>query len=75
MKESDEKDLASHLGLDPYADHGNVVGVASARGTDRPSYRAPKSELPCADTVVSVEGNTRRCALASSVTARRSRRT
>jgi hypothetical protein len=29
MKESNEKDLASYLGLDPYADHGNVVGVAS----------------------------------------------
>ena len=29
MQESYEKDLASHLGLEPYADDGNVVGVAS----------------------------------------------
>jgi hypothetical protein len=38
MKESYEKDLASHLGLEPYADDGNVVGVASVRGTGRPGY-------------------------------------
>ena len=37
MKESYGEDLASHSGLDPYADHGNVVGVASARGTGRPA--------------------------------------
>jgi hypothetical protein len=38
MKESYEKDLASHLGLEPYAGGGNVAGVASARGTGRPGY-------------------------------------
>lgn len=48
MQESYEEDLASHFGLEPYADGGNVVGVASARGTSRPaielrnqSFRAP----------------------------------
>ncbi len=32
MKESDREDLASSSGLEPYADGGNVVGVASGRG-------------------------------------------
>ncbi len=32
MQESYREDLASCSGLEPYADHGNVVGVASARG-------------------------------------------
>ena len=35
MKESNGEELAIHIGLDPYADDGNVVGVASVRGTDR----------------------------------------
>jgi hypothetical protein len=48
MKESYGEDLASRSGLEPYADHGNAVGVASARGTGRPAielrnhpFRAP----------------------------------
>lgn len=48
MKESYDEDLASHIGLEPYADCGNAVGVASARGKGRPaielrnqSFRAP----------------------------------
>jgi hypothetical protein len=36
MKKSYEKDLASHLGLEPYAGDGNIPGVASARGIGRP---------------------------------------
>ena len=35
MKESYDEELAIHIGLNPYADDGNVVGVASARGTGR----------------------------------------
>ena len=35
MKESYDEELAIHIGLDPYADDVNVVGVASARGTGR----------------------------------------
>ena len=35
MKESYGEKLAIHIGLDPYADDGNVVGVAWVRGTDR----------------------------------------
>ena len=37
MKVSYGEDLASRSGLEPYADGGNVVGVASARGTGRPA--------------------------------------
>ena len=37
MKESHGEDPASHPGLEPYADCGNAVGVASARGTGRPA--------------------------------------
>ena len=32
MKESSREDLASSSGLEPYADDGNVAGVASVRG-------------------------------------------
>jgi hypothetical protein len=32
MRESDREYLASSSGLEPYADGGNVVGVASGRG-------------------------------------------
>ena len=35
MKESYDEELATHIGLAPYADGGNVLGVASVRGTDR----------------------------------------
>jgi|AP45_3_1055517.scaffolds.fasta_scaffold131572_2 hypothetical protein len=35
MQESYEEDLANHFGLNPYADGGNDVGVASGRGTGR----------------------------------------
>ena len=33
MKESYGEDLASRLGLESYADRGNAMGVASARGS------------------------------------------
>ena len=59
MKESYGDDLASHSGLVSYADHGNVVGVASTRGTGRPAIELRNQTLvPCAHTVVAVEGNT-----------------
>jgi len=37
MKESWEEELATHLHLEPYADGGDTVGVASATGTGRPA--------------------------------------
>ncbi len=48
MKESYGEVLASHSGLEPYADDGNVVGVASARGTGRPAneLRNPPFRVP-----------------------------
>lgn len=48
MKESYEEDLANHFGLDPYADVGNNVGVASVKGTGRPAIelRNPHIRVP-----------------------------
>jgi len=45
MKESYEKDLASHLGPEPYAVIGNDGGVAWAKGTHRPAIELRKSVL------------------------------
>jgi hypothetical protein len=48
MKESYGEDLANHTGLKPYAEDGDILGVASMRGTGRPAielrnqaFRAP----------------------------------
>jgi hypothetical protein len=74
MKKSYEKDLASHLALDPYADHGNVVGVASARGIDRPAMELRNHLFRVPTPLGGVEGNTQRCGKASVAAARRSQR-
>jgi len=37
MKASYGEDLASRSGLEPYADDGNIMGVASARGNAHPA--------------------------------------
>jgi hypothetical protein len=73
MKESYGEDLASHSGPEPYADDGNVVGVASARGTGRPAIelRNPLFRVPT--PLGEREGNTPHCDMASDVVARRSR--
>ena len=51
MKESYEEGLANHFGLDPYADAGNSVGVASVRGIGRRAIELRNQLLPCADLV------------------------
>jgi hypothetical protein len=77
MKESYGEVLASHSGLEPYADDGNVVGVASAKGTGRPAHpegtrlRNPPFRVPT--PLGEREGNTPHCDMASDVAARRSR--
>lgn len=38
MKESYGEDLANYTGLNPYAEGGNILGVASVRGTSRPAH-------------------------------------
>ena len=75
MKESYGEVLASHSGLKPYADDGNVVGVASVRGTGRPAIelRNPLFRVPT--PLGESEGNTPHRDMASDVAARRSRRT
>jgi hypothetical protein len=42
MKESYGEGLANHLGPEPYADHGNMVGVALGMGTCRPAIELRK---------------------------------
>jgi len=75
MKESYGEVLASHSGLKPYADDGNVVGVASVRGTGRPAIelRNPLFRVPT--PLGESEGNMPHRDMASDVAARRSRRT
>ncbi len=48
MKESYGKGLAGRPGPESYADDGNIVGVALARGTRRPAIelRNPHSRVP-----------------------------
>jgi hypothetical protein len=50
MKESYDEELAIHIGPDPYADGGNVVGVASVRGTGRPAIELRNPHF-CAPTL------------------------
>jgi hypothetical protein len=51
MKESWEEEFATHLHLDPYADDGDIVGVASGRGTGRPAMELRNQPFSCADLV------------------------
>ncbi len=51
MKESYGEDLANHSGLDPYADTGNSMGVASVRGTVRRAIELRNQLNPSADLV------------------------
>ena len=75
MKESYGEDLASHSGLDPYADHGNVVGVASARGTGRPAIELRNQTFRVPTLWCLREGNNCIGVMASQGRTRRSRRT
>jgi len=75
MKESYGEDLASHSGLKPYADHGNVVGVASARGTGRPAIELRNQSFRVPTLSCLREGNNCVGVMASRRGTRRSRRT
>jgi hypothetical protein len=75
MKESCEEGLAAHLDLDPYADAGNGVGVASGRGTDRPAIELRKQYFRVPTLWCKGEGNMSGCVTASDRMTRRSRRT
>lgn len=75
MKESYEEGVASHLGLDPYADGGNAMGVASVRGTGRPAIELRNPHFRVPTLYCQGEGNMLQRVMASGVAARRSRRT
>jgi hypothetical protein len=75
MKESYEEGVASHLGPEPYADEGDLMGVASARGTGRPAIELRNHDFRAPTLWCLREGNMLHRAMASGVVARRSRRT
>lgn len=74
MKESDEEGLAAHLDLDPYADAGDSMGVASGRGTDRPAIELRNQQFRVPTLWCNGEGDASGRVMASNLTARRSRR-
>lgn len=61
MKASYEEDFADHFGLNPYAEVGDHLGVASVQGTVRPAteLRNPNFRVPT--TSCRWEGNTSGC--------------
>lgn len=75
MQESYGEDLASRSGLEPYADCGDAVGVASAKGPGRPAIelRNQSSRVPTLWCLW--EGYLREGDMASQRGTRRSRRT
>jgi hypothetical protein len=58
MKESYAEGLANHCGLEPYADVGNDMGVASARGTGRPAIELRNQTFRVPTLCCLQEGNT-----------------
>ena len=75
MKESYEEDVADHFGLDPYADVGDNVGVASVRGTGRRDIELRNQPFRVQTLSNQRECNTTHAVLARRGSARRSRRT
>ena len=75
MRESCGEDLASHSGLQPYADCGNAMGVASVRGTGRPAIELRNQSFRVPTLSCLREGNNCVGVMASQCGTRRSRRT
>ena len=75
MQESYGEDLASHPGLEPYADCGNAVGVASVQGTGRPAIELRNHTFRVPTLCCLREGYTDDGDMASHRRTRRSRRT
>lgn len=75
MKESCEEGLAIRLDLNPYAEAGNSLGVASGTGTGRPATELRNQHFRAPTLWCNGEGHTSDRVMASSRMARRSRRT
>jgi hypothetical protein len=75
MKESYGEDLASRSGLEPYADCGDAVGVASGKGTGRPAIELRNHDFRAPTLWCLREGHIIDGVTASRRWARRSRRT
>ena len=65
MKESYSEVLARHAGPKPYADDGNVVGVASVEGTGRPAIELRNPHFRAPTLWCQGEGDMRNRVLAS----------
>ena len=74
MKESYGEDLADRTGLDPYAEDGDILGVASVRGTGRPAIELRNHPFRASTVSCWREDNTQIAAMARLSVARRSRR-
>jgi hypothetical protein len=74
MKESYGEDLANHTGLKPYAEGGDILGVASVRGTGRPAIELRNQSFRASTLLCQGEDNMHAAALARQYAARRSRR-
>ena len=74
MKESYGEDLANHTGLDPYAEDGDILGVASVRGTGRPAIELRDQEFRASTLLCQGEDNMHAAVSARQYVARRSPR-
>ena len=60
MRESYSEVLARHAGPESYADHGNMMGVATTGVHAGPVLSSVNHFIPCADAVLVAEGKTDR---------------
>lgn len=75
MKESYGEGLANRTGLEPYAEGGDILGVASVRGTGRRAIELRNQNFRAPTLLCQGEGHTHAAAMARQSAARRSPRT
>jgi hypothetical protein len=75
MKESCEEGSATRFVLEPYAEAGDSLGVASAKGTGRPAIELRNQHFRVPTLWCKGEGHTSKRVMVSARATRRSRRT
>ena len=75
MKESYGEGLADRTGLEPYAEGGDILGVASVRGTGRRAIELRNQNYRVPTLLCQGEGNTHVSVMARVSVTRRSPRT
>lgn len=58
MQESDEDGVAAHFDVDPRAESGDSLGVASGTGTARPAIKLRSRDIRVPRLLCSEEGHT-----------------